>query len=71
MLEGMILNFFCKGDSTILSIKLYTINEVIHDTITCYRINYIPERYNENLLRSTNLTFEEINHVIKKLNLIQ
>ena len=41
---------FSKGDSTNWSYKLYTITEVIHDTIPSYRINYLPERYNENLL---------------------
>ena len=32
------------GDSTNWSYKLYTITEVIHDIIPCYRINYLPER---------------------------
>ena len=39
---------FSKGDSTNWSYKLYTITEIIHDTIPTYRINYLPERYNEN-----------------------
>ena len=39
---------FSKGDSTNYSYKIYTITEVIHDTIPAYRINYLPERYNEN-----------------------
>ena len=62
---------FSKGDSTNYSYKLYTITEVIHDTIPSYRIDYLPERYNENLLLSTKLTLEENNQVMKKLNLIQ
>ena len=62
---------FSKGDSTNYSYKLYTITEVIHDTIPSYRINYLPERYNENLLLPTKLTLEENNKVMKKLNLIQ
>ena len=41
---------FSKGDSTTYSFKLYTLTEVLHDTIPSYRINYLPERYNENLL---------------------
>ena len=45
--------------------------EVSHDTIPTYRIDYLPERYNENLLRSTNLTLDEKKQVMKKLNLIQ
>ena len=44
---------FSKGDSTNYSYKLYTITEVIHNTIPTYRIDYLPERYNENLLQPT------------------
>ena len=61
---------FSKGDSTNLSYKLYTITEVIFDTIPSYRINFLPERYNENLLQPTKLSLEE-NKVMKDLNLIQ
>ena len=42
---------FSKGDLTNWSNKLYTITQIIDDTIPSYRINYLPERYNENLLR--------------------
>ena len=42
-----IKRFFSKGDSTNYSYKLYTITEIIHDTIASYRLNYLPERYNE------------------------
>ena len=62
---------FSKGDSTNYSYKLYTITEVIHDTIPSYRIDYLPERYNENLLLPTKLSLEENNQVMKNLNLIQ
>ena len=62
---------FSKGDSTNYSYKLYTITEVIHDTIPSYRIDYLPERYNENFLLPTKLTFEQNNQVMKELNLIQ
>ena len=44
---------FSKGDSTCYSYLLYIITEVIHDTIPAYRIDYLPERYNENLLLPT------------------
>ena len=47
---------FSKGDSTNWSYKLYTITEIIHDTIPSNRINYLPKIYNENLLLPTNLT---------------
>ena len=62
---------FSKGDSTNWSYKLYTITEVIHDTIPSYRIDYLPERYNENLLLPTKLSLGENNQVMKDLNLIQ
>ena len=62
---------FSKGDSTNHSYLLYTITEVIHDTIPSYRNNYLPERYNENLLLPSKLTLEENNLVMKKPNLIQ
>ena len=47
---------FSKGDSTNYSYKLYTITEVMYDTIPSYRINYLPERYNQNLLLPTKLS---------------
>ena len=62
---------FSKGDSTNYSYKLYTITEVIHDTIPSYRIDYLPERYNENLLLPTKLSLEQNNKIMKELNLIQ
>ena len=62
---------FSKGDSTNYSYKLYTITETIHDTIPAYRINYLPERYNENLLLPTKLSLDENNKIMKDLNLIQ
>ena len=56
---------FSKEDSTNYSYKLYTITEVIHDTIPSYRIDYPPETYNENLLLPTKITLEENNQVMK------
>ena len=62
---------FSKGDSTNWSYKLYTITKIIHDTNPSYKIDYLPERYNENLLLPTKLSHEQNNPVMKKLNLIQ
>ena len=62
---------FSKGDSTTWSYKSYTITEIIHDTIPSYGIDYLPERYNENLLLPSKLTLDENNKVMKELNLIQ
>ena len=61
---------FSMGDSTNYSYEVYTITEVVHETIPSYRIDYLPERYNENLLLPTKLSLEENNQVMKKLNLI-
>ena len=62
---------FSKGDSTNYSYKLYTITEIIHDTVSSYRIDYLPERYNENLLLPSQLTLDENSQIMKELNLIQ
>ena len=62
---------FSQVDSTDYSYKLYTITEIIHDTIPSYRIDYLPERYNENLLLPTKLSLEQNNQIMKELNLIQ
>ena len=62
---------FSKGDSTIFSNKSYTITEVIYDTIPSYTIDYLPERYNENLLLPTKLSLEQNNKIMKELSLIQ
>ena len=62
---------FSKGDSTNWSYEFYTINEVLYNTFPSYRINFLPERYNENLLQPTKLSLEQNNQVMKELNLIQ
>ena len=49
---------FSKGDSTNYSYILYTITEVLHDTIPSYRIDHSPESYNENLLLPTKLSLD-------------
>ena len=60
---------FSKGDTTNWSYKLYKITEIINDTIPSYKIDNLPERYNESLLKKTVLTMKENNAVMKKLNL--
>ena len=62
---------FSKDESTNYSFKIHTITEVIHDTLPSYRIDYLPERYSENLLLPTKLSLEENNKVMKELNLFQ
>ena len=58
---------FSKGDTTNWSYKLYKITEIINDTIPTYHIDNLPERYNESLLKKTELTMKENNSVMKKL----
>ena len=60
---------FSKGDMTNWSYRLYKITEIINDSIPSYKINNLPERYNESLLKKTNLTMKENNSVMKKLRL--
>ena len=61
---------FSKGDTTNWSYKLYKITEIINDTIQSYRLDNLKERYNESLLKKTELTLKENNTVMKKLNLV-
>ena len=51
---------FSKSDTTNWSYKLYKITEIINDTIPSYKIDNLPERYNESLLKKTNLTMKKI-----------
>ena len=60
---------FSKGDTTNWSYKLYKITEIINDTIPTYKIDNLKERYNESLLKKTDLTMKENNSVMKKSNL--
>ena len=60
---------FSKGDTTNWSYKLYKITEIIIDTIPSYHIDNLQERYNESLLKKTNLTMKENNSVMKKLKI--
>ena len=48
---------------------LYEITEIVNDTIPSYKINNLPERNNESLLKKTNLTLKENDIVMKKLHL--
>ena len=50
---------FSKGDTTNWSFKLYKITEIIKDTIPSYKIDNLKERYNESLLKKTELTIKQ------------
>ena len=60
---------FSKGDTTNWSYNLYKITEIINDTIPAYKIDNLSERYNESLLKKTDLTLKENNSVMKKLKI--
>ena len=60
---------FSKVDTTNWSYQLYEITEILNDTIQRYRIDDIKERYNEALLKNTELTLKENIAVTKALNL--
>ena len=63
---------FSKGDTTNWSYKLYKITEIINDTLPSYKIDNLKERYNEALLKKTDLTMKENNNneaLLKKTDL--
>ena len=60
---------FSKKDTTNWSYMLYKITDKINDTIPSSKIDNIKERYNEALLKKTELTLKENKDVIKKLNI--
>ena len=64
---SVIKELFSNADSGNFSYLVNTITEVIPS----YRINYLPDRYKENLSRSTNLTLDENEQILMKLNLFQ
>ena len=60
---------FSEGDTTNWSYKLYRITEIINDTISSYHIDNLPDRYNETLLKKTELSLKQNKDVMKALNL--
>ena len=50
---------FSKRDSTSWSYQLNTITQISDDTIPSYRMNYLAERYNENLLGKSKVSLKE------------
>ena len=60
---------FSKGDTKNWSSNLYKITETYNDTIPSYKIDNLKERYNELLLKKTNLTLKENKKVMKKMNI--
>ena len=57
---------FSKSNTTNWSYKLYKITEIFNDTIPSYRLDNLPERYNESLLKKTDLALKENKDFMKK-----
>ena len=60
---------FAEVDTTNWSYKLYKVTEIINDTTPSYKIDNLKERYNESLLKKTDLTKKENKDVMKAFNL--
>ena len=60
---------FSKGDTTNWSYKLYKITEIVINTKPSYKVDNINEKYNEVLLKKTELSMKENNTVMKASNL--
>ena len=58
---------FSKRDTTNWSYKLYTITEIVDDSIPGYRIDSLPERYDQTLLQISKLFLQENKLVMEKL----
>ena len=59
---------FSKGDTTNCSYNLYKISQIINDTKPSYHSDNLKEKYNEALLKKTELTMKENKDVMKALN---
>ena len=58
---------FSKRDTTNCSYKLYKITKIINDNLPSYRLDNIPEGYDEASLKKTELTTKENEDVMKKI----
>ena len=57
-----------RGDLTNCSCRVYTLSDIIDDTLPAYHINNLLERYNEALLKKTTLTLNE-NETLKPIGI--
>ena len=62
---------FRKGESINWSYILSIMIQIFHDTFASCIINYLPERYNKNLLIPTKFILDENKQAMKKLKLFQ
>ena len=52
-----------------MSYKLHTLTKIIDDTVPTYHINNLIESYNKALLKNTDLTMNETQKVLEKLQI--
>ena len=64
-----LMKTFSKGAATNCSYNLYKITEIINDTIPSYKIDSLTEKYNESLLKKTEITMNENRDVLKTSNI--
>ena len=57
------------SDLTNWSYKSYEITKTVKNTIPSYKIDILPERFNEVLLKKTIIKFKESKDVLKTLKL--
>ena len=57
-----------KRDTSNWSYNLYKIKELFNDTIPSYRIDNLPEKYFEALLKLSNLTMKRKQRCYEKIN---
>ena len=61
---------FSKSDMTYWNYKIYKITEIINDTVPSYKIDSLPERYNETLIKKDRVNNEKKNdNVMKKIKI--
>ena len=60
---------FSKRDTTKWSYNLYKITESIKDTIPSYKRDNLPDRYNEPLLKKSEITLKMNKNLMKKLKI--
>ena len=60
---------FSKSDTTNWSYKIYKITDIVNDAIPSYKIDDLPEIYNEALLKKADLTMKENDNVMEKINI--
>ena len=56
---------FSKPDTTNWSYDIYEITEINSDSLLSHRLDKLPERINEALLKEKKLTLKENNSVVK------